>query len=324
MIYVSRIVTVNKGTSLIDDPIVLFKGDKNIEVQFTIKNNPFKSKDGASASSGQLIINREASPLFSEINPIANNKITFIITGEMIDELEEVGDYDFQIRLYDKEQTSRVTLPPVHAGIVIKAPICEEAAASSTYVNNRRAAIPASNDMEEAFDETGNYNKTTWTNGDIITDVKLNKVENAIYTINDNMNTDYSTVRYVDESIVDVENYIDNTVELESKQLKEYVQNNYSTKYDVNNAINNCNDMNREYINDAIASIELIPGPQGEQGPMGPQGEPGKDADPADLEGYATEDYAHNYVDSAIVILDEILYEGETYSLLNQILGEGK
>ena len=274
-IYVSRIVTVNKGTSLIDDQIVLFKGDRNIEVQFTIKNNPFKSKDGTSASSGQLIINREASPLFSEINPIANNKITFIITGEMIDELEEVGDYDFQIRLYDKEQTSRVTLPPVYAGIVIKAPICEEAAASSTYVNNRRAAIPASNDMEEAFDETGNYNKTTWTNGDIITDVKLNKVENAIYTINDNMNSDYSTTRYVDTSIADLEHQVELTMEVESAQIKGFMRENYSTKDYVNYVFSYSNDANREYVNELIANIEI------------PE---------VDLTGYATEEYVNNLI----------------------------
>lgn len=68
----------------------------------------------------------------------------------------------------------------------------------------------------------------------------------------------------------------------------------------------------KEYVDNAISNIELTPGPQGEpgiqgekgekgdkgevgpQGPMGPQGPEGpagKDADPADLTGYATEEY---------------------------------
>lgn len=223
MIYVSRIVTVNKGTSLIDDQIVLFKGDRNVEVQFNIKNNPFKNKDGSSASYGQLIIDREeASPLFSEVSPISNNRIVFVITGDMIDELEEVGDYDFQIRLFDKDQESRVTLPPVYAGIVIKAPICEEAAASSTFVNNRKAAVPASEDLEETFDEAGSYNKTVWLNGDIITDVKLNKIENAIYTINDNVVTDY----------VDRENVVD-MINTNNEFIENYVDDVYTKKADM-------------------------------------------------------------------------------------------
>ena len=70
-----------------------------------------------------------------------------------------------------------------------------------------------------------------------------------------------------------------------------------------------------EYVNEQITNIELTPGPKGEQGPqgiqgpqgeqgiqgeqgpigpqgpMGPQGPAGKDADPLDLEGYATEEF---------------------------------
>ena len=44
----------------------------------------------------------------------------------------------------------------------------------------------------------------------------------------------------------------------------------------------------KDYVDDAISNIELIPGPQGPQGEQGPAG---KDADPVDLEGYATEDF---------------------------------
>lgn len=325
MIYLERTITIANNNASIDEQIVLYKGDKNIEIKFILKNSPFKYKNNVtSAAYGQLIINREnADSVFSDVSETDNGKILFVITGDMIDEIHECGDYDFQIRLFNEDKTSRVTLMPIMAGISIRESICEEAAAGTTYVNNRRAVIPASNDIEDTFDSDGNYNITTWSNGDIITDTKLNKVENAIYTINDNMTTDYSTTRYVDESIVDVENYIDNTVSLESKQLKDYVQNNYSTKDDVNSAINNCNDMNREYVNDAIASIELIPGPQGEQGPMGPQGPAGKDADPVDLEGYATEEYVYSYTDQAMIMIEEILCEGEVNSLINNILGEG-
>ena len=44
----------------------------------------------------------------------------------MIDELSELGSYTFQIRLYNEDQTSRGTLPPVENGIIIVEPLCEE------------------------------------------------------------------------------------------------------------------------------------------------------------------------------------------------------
>lgn len=44
----------------------------------------------------------------------------------MIDEIEELGVYTFQIRLMDENKQSRVTIPPVENGIEIKEPIAIE------------------------------------------------------------------------------------------------------------------------------------------------------------------------------------------------------
>lgn len=320
MIYIERTIIINNNEATIEQPIVLYKGDRNIELQFAIENNPFKYKAGTAVTYGQLVIKRpNTAPIFSEPAKLSNNKVLFIVTGDMIDELIEIGDYNFQIRMINSDQSSRGTLPPVSAGITIKEPICEEATASATYVNSRRAVVPASNSTEDTFDEDGNYNMTTWSNGDIITDTKLNKVESAIYTINNNVTTDYSTTRYVDTSIADLEHQVELTMEVESAQIKEYVSENYSTKDYVNNVISNSNMMNRDYVDSvinnieipevdltgyaseryvdaAIANVELMPGPQGEPGPQGPQGPAGKDADPADLTGYATEEYVNNLI----------------------------
>lgn len=274
MIYIERTIIINNNEATIEQPIVLYKGDRNIELQFAIENNPFKYKAGTAVTYGQLVIKRpNTAPIFSEPAKLSNNKVLFIVTGDMIDELIEIGDYNFQIRMINSDQSSRGTLPPVTAGITIKEPICEEATASTTYINSRRAVVPASNNIEDTFDEDGNYNMTTWSNGDIITDTKLNKVESAIYTINNNVTTDYSTTRYVDTSIADLEHQVELTVELESAQIKEYVSENYSTKDYVNNVISNSNMMNRDYVDSVINNIEI------------PE---------VDLTGYATEAYVNN------------------------------
>ena len=475
MIYIERKIKIRRNQAKIEEPIVLYRGDMNIELKFAIENNPFKF--GTEKTFGRLIIKRpEAKPIFSEAVEMSSSRVIFIVTEEMIDGLDadgnpanELGAYDFQIQLLNEDNTSIGSLPPVTGGIIIKEPLCEAAAANITYVNKKNAYVMPANNVstfslrasDGIFDEDGNYNKTEWASGDIITDDRLNRVEEALYQINYSLPTDYATEEYVDDSVRTIEeagyakeDYVNDRIRSNNEYVEGYVDNLYTRKSDMYiyateehmveyindlqyidqeralDMINNNNDYiigyadgkyttedyvdraidnldyidqdraldminsnndyilsfvddryvtedyvdraienievpevdltgyaSERYVDAAIANVELMPGPQGEpgpegiqgeqgpqgekgdkgeqgevgpMGPQGPQGEQGpagkdgKDADPADLEGYATEDYAHNYVDSAIVILDEILYEGETYSLLNQILGEGK
>jgi surface protein len=127
MIYLERTVVIENSTAYIEEPIYLYKGDKNIEIRFAIQNNPFKYRNSLEYNYGQLIIKRDTAPnIFSEVTKLKDGRIILTITGEMIDELSELGSYTFQIRLYNEDKTSRGTLPPVKNGIVIVEPLCEE------------------------------------------------------------------------------------------------------------------------------------------------------------------------------------------------------
>jgi surface protein len=127
MIYIERTIKIKKGEASIDEPVCLYKGDKNIEIRFLIENNPFKYKNDLTINYGQLIIKRENAPdIFSEPTKLNSGRIIFLITGDMINDLNELGNYTFQIRILNEDLTSRGTLPPVFAGITIKEPLCEE------------------------------------------------------------------------------------------------------------------------------------------------------------------------------------------------------
>ena len=275
MIYIDRTITIKRNEAKIKEPIVLYKGDMNIELQFTIENNPFKYKAGMDVTYGQLVIKRpEAAPIFSEPAKLSSSRVLFIVTGDMIDELEEIGDYDFQIQLLNADMTSRGSLPPVEAGIVIREPLCEKAAASRTYVNNTKAVI-ISGDNADVFDAEGNYNMTNWVNGDIITDSRLNKIEAALYEINDSIPTDMSQLNNDSGYMTTVPSNYVTKVELTAKD--------YATESYVDEAINNI-DMSeanlegyatKEYVDDAIANI---------------------DTSEIDLTGYATTTYVDNKV----------------------------
>ena len=145
MNFTDRTIIVQKGTSSINDTIVLYRGDKNVEVRFTLnEGSPFKFGSGASpniiekteAAYGQLVIKvpNNLPAIFSEVTPTSEGKIVFKITGEMIDEITEVGNYSFQIRLFNENMNSRVTLPEVNGGIEIREPIASEDTASTVVI----------------------------------------------------------------------------------------------------------------------------------------------------------------------------------------------
>ena len=169
MIFTDRTVIVQKGISSINDTIVLYRGDKNVEIRFTLsEGSPFRYGSGASpniiekteAAYGQLVIKSPnyLPAIFSEVAPTNEGKIVFTITGEMIDEIDEVGNYSFQIRLFDENKNSRVTLPEVDNGIEIREPIASEDTASTARI---RYDAPTKSLI--ASDELVSYDENTKT-----------------------------------------------------------------------------------------------------------------------------------------------------------------
>lgn len=132
MIYTSAKVNIKNYKASVDRRIVVYRGDKNVEVQFEIVENAFKQykTEGTNviynldASYGQLVVMKPMGEImFTDIVPTIDGKVVFKMPEELMDEYIEVGLFTFQIRLYDESQTSRVTLPPVEEGIEVKEPI---------------------------------------------------------------------------------------------------------------------------------------------------------------------------------------------------------
>lgn len=135
MIYTNAVIRVKGYESSINKPIIIYRGDKNIEVMFEIKNSVFRQyKSNATnmildlnASYGQLVVLKPNNTyVISDITETKDGRIIFVIPPELIDEYSEVGLYTFQIRLMNEDQSSRVTLPPVVGGIEIIEPIASE------------------------------------------------------------------------------------------------------------------------------------------------------------------------------------------------------
>ena len=137
--------TVKGGASSINEPVILYRGDREVEIRFTLKEEApfmFNKETGSNiievseSAYGQLVIKtpNDLPAIFSEVAPTSEGKIVFKITGEMIDEITEVGNYSFQIRLFNEGMNSRVTLPEVNGGIEIREPIASEDTASTVVI----------------------------------------------------------------------------------------------------------------------------------------------------------------------------------------------
>lgn len=197
MIFTERTITVVNDSATINKPLILYRGDKNIELKITIAESQFKFRntdasnviETTDASYAQLVINTPYnSPIFSDVAATKNGAVIFVITEAMIDEIREVGAYEIQIRLLDDNKQSRASIPPVSNAIEIREPIAIEdgSAVDSNAVNVAKVnrALTTTSAPLEAFDSQGNYIKKTWGDGDPITDAALNKIEVGIDGVN--------------------------------------------------------------------------------------------------------------------------------------------
>ena len=135
MIYTEVKINIKNYQALIDKTIIVYRGDKNVEVQCEIFESPYRQYNieasntilNLNASFAQMVIQKpDNSYVIGEITPTHDGKVIFVIPPELIDESAEVGKFAFQIRLYNEDKTSRVTLPPVVGGIDVIEPIASE------------------------------------------------------------------------------------------------------------------------------------------------------------------------------------------------------
>ena len=265
MIHTKRTVTVGKQESIIDAPIILYRGDREVEVEFTLVGNKYTFSSGgnvigsANATHGQLVLNTPSGEnMFSEVTECDNGKVVFVITKEMIDEFIEVGFYSFQIRLYDSEElVSRVTIPPVQQGFDIRNPIAAEDETNvvdQALVDYSRIYKDQLDEETPTFDWNGNYNKTEWERHDLISANKLNKIEDALYTINEGLNdSDNRFLQKADKMEKEFQNKV-NELKAVDKQLGDEID-------DVNRTINNRIDKLEVDVN--VVSGKILEGASG-------------------------------------------------------------
>lgn len=188
MLYARVVLWVKEEETISDSRVILYRGDRNVDIEFTLKSVDYVLSESVEA---QLVLVRpHANSIFSKMHTINQNKVTFTITGDMIDELSEIESYAIQIRLFGPNATARATLPPCYDVIYVRNPIATEPhvegeVARANYANaNRNITISDLENVGPVF-TNGLYNKNIWIDGDLISVGRLNKIEEALYVVSD-------------------------------------------------------------------------------------------------------------------------------------------
>ena len=124
MLYAKVVLTVKGDETTANNKVVLYRGDGNVDIEFTLRSVDYVLSECVEA---QLILLRPyAKSVFSELSEINQNKVRFTITTDMIDELAELESYVIQIRLFGPDKVARVTLPPCYDVLQIRNPLTME------------------------------------------------------------------------------------------------------------------------------------------------------------------------------------------------------
>lgn len=219
-------IQVKKDKSTADKNIIVYRGDYNVQVTFTItqaNDYRYRSTDSnenliesSQASYGQILIKnkkgKEGISVVSDIAPTDNGKVTLTILKEYIDELVEVGTYDYQIRLFSESKQARLTIPPIEGQLIVKEPLVfdgnDNSIVDMAQVDHAMILADAEEELP-VFDDEGNYIKTEWFAGDVITAERLNKTEDALYEINDKTKWLQNDVSILHDVIGDISELLD-------------------------------------------------------------------------------------------------------------------
>ena len=189
-------IKINNGIAKLNEDVYVYQNDRGIELKLKLnlirtnyrsatRSSLFES--ATTLFAGATILKPNGEVISREKTEIVNNIISFIIDEGLTDEINEVGIYKVQFHLYDLED-NRISIPPIQFEVKkLLANIDEDDMSKelgrADFTNADTCFVSDDGKEMEIFVD-GKYIKTVWESGDLITSVKLNKVEEAIEHLN--------------------------------------------------------------------------------------------------------------------------------------------
>ena len=189
MISRDLILTITDTNVSLDKTVILYRYDRGITLNITLESVTYDLVD--EITKARAIILRPNKKLSATpITDIVNKVYVLYLDDTWTDHLGEVGTYQIQLQLYsDNPNDECITIAPF--SFEVKNPIGipqDTAAYAGRATASYYSAIDNKSDVPVGDLENGEYLKTEWIDGDLITSGKLNKVETAIdYLVTDSI-----------------------------------------------------------------------------------------------------------------------------------------
>jgi hypothetical protein len=234
-------LTITDTNVSLDKTITLYRYDRGITLNLTLKSEVYDIVREKTTEGGETVVvgeivqaraiilrpNKKLSA--TERKDIKNGVYELYLDDTYTDHLGEIGKYQIQLQLYSNTPNDEcITIAPFIIEVKNPIGIPQDSAAyvDQAIVDSYSASYAA--DLPTGDLENGEYLKTSWIGGDLITSGKLNKIESAV---------DY----LVGESATHLTNdTLEDALDL------------YAKKTDVEDFAT------EQYVNDAITNIELI------------------------------------------------------------------
>ena len=186
------VLTIQNKESLLNEQLFISQHEKGIDILFKIIDSPsLKVSKHKYMYSDIVLIDTFGNEIVGDITPVVENRVLFTLTNEIIGNMSNFGKYNVYIRLYNDRGISTI-LPPFPMTYE-ESPVSEKTLAlgevNTSEVDNCK--IFKLGKEISIYNADGTYNLKIWVAGDIITDSKLNQIEQAIYDlINHKIETD--------------------------------------------------------------------------------------------------------------------------------------
>lgn len=235
-------IKISNGEARLSEEVYVYQKDRGVELRLKLNLIRINYRSAVRSSlfevstlfAGATILKPNGEIIGREKVEIVDNIISFTIDEEFTDQVDEIGIYKIQFHLYDLED-NRISIPPIQFEVKeLLANIDEDGSSKFGRVDfsNTDTCLVTDDGKEMEIFIDGKYIKTVWNGGDFITSVKLNKIEEAI--------------EYLSEEVVVLKNEfgtLDNGVENLNHKLSNVLTNDnhlniemipYSTANDIN------------------------------------------------------------------------------------------
>lgn len=183
-------LTITDTNVSLDKTIILYRYDRGITLNITLKSDNTYDLADEITKARAIILRPNKKLSATDITDIVDGVYVLYLDDTWTDHLGEVGTYQIQLQLYsDNPDNECITIAPF--SFEVKNPIGvpqDTAAYAGRATASNYSAIDNKTDVPVGDLENGEYLKTEWIDGDLITSGKLNKVETAIdYLVTDSI-----------------------------------------------------------------------------------------------------------------------------------------